>query len=215
MFKTPSYLYLILTLLLYSSVAQGQTSVSDFVVEFEVTEDDPTINQADSDFLSYAYKGNKMSMVLVNKMVDLKMVYDLDAKKGLLLNSMQSGSVKIASKLSEEYLAHDNSGIKITLTEGSKKIKGYACSKAQVSLKDKTIEVWYTPKLKSRNFVFEGYFFSKLDGFPLLMIETSKDGVLTSKATKITLAAEDNFFDQTIPEGYRIVSFEQLNGGKK
>ena len=215
MLKSYSILSAAIIILCASYVVKAQDAITNFAVEYTVTGDNPTVNNTDWDFLSYSYKDSKMSMILVNKMVDLKMVYDGEAKKGILLNSMQSGATKIASLLNEKALAHDNSNVVVSNLEGSKKILGYKCSKAQVTLKDKTIEVWYAPKLKPYNFDFEGYFFSKLDGFPLMMVETSKDGVLTSTATKVSLDLADNVFDQKVPQGYKTISFEQLNGGKK
>lgn len=194
--------------------AKAQESYSDFAVEFDVTGTNPSVNQEDGDFLSYAYKGQKMSMTLVNRMVDMHMIYDAEAKEGLLLNSMQAGSVNIAAKLREEDLAYEKKPIQMEALKGSKKVKGYKCQGSKITMKNKTIEVWYTPKLQPYDFDFEGYFFSDLDGFPLLIIETTTTGVLTSKASKVTLKVEDNTFEQTIPEGYKSISFEQLNGGK-
>ena len=215
MLKSYSILSAVIILFCANPIVQAQDVITSFAVEFAVTGDNPTVNNTDGDFLSYSYKDSKISMVLVNKMVDLKMVYDGESKKGILLNSLQSGATKIASPLDEKALAHDNSNIQVSNLQGSKKILGYKCSKAQVTLEDKTIEVWYVPKLKPYDFNFEGYFFSQLDGFPLLMIETSKDGILTSTATRVSLDLADNVFDQSVPEGYKTISFEQLNGGKK
>ena len=192
----------------------AQDVISDFAVEFKVSGDNQAVNQEKGDFLSYAYKGKKMSMVLVNKMVDMHMIYDAEAKKGLLLNSMQGGAAKIASELTEEAMAFENAAIELEPLDGSKRLNGYKCQGAKFQHGKKSIEIWYTTKLKPFDFEFEGYFFNQLDGFPLLMIETSSAGVLTSKATKVTLEVEDNLFDQTIPEGYTKISFEDLNGGK-
>jgi GLPGLI family protein len=194
--------------------AKAQEIVSDFAVEFDVTGNIlPSIKES-GDFLSYAYKGQKMSMTLVNRMVDMHMIYDAKIKKGLLLNSMQAGSVNIAVQLGEEDLVYEKSPIQIEALKGSKKIKGYQCKGSKISIANKTIEVWYSPNLQPFDFDFEGYFFSELDGFPLLMIETTKTEVLTSIASKVTRKVEDNLFEQTIPEGYKSISFEQLNGGK-
>ena len=44
--------------------AKSQEVVSDFAVEFNVTGNNPSVNQRGGDFLSYAYKGQKMSMTL-------------------------------------------------------------------------------------------------------------------------------------------------------
>lgn len=197
-----------------SDQAKAQEFYSDFAVEFDVTGNNPSVNQEDGDFLSYAYKGQKMSMTLVNRMVDMHMIYNAEAKEGLLLNSMQAGSVNIAAKLKAEDLEYDKKPLQIEALKGSKKIKGYKCQGSKITMANKTIEVWYSPKLKPFDFDFEGYFFSELDGFPLLMIETTGTGTLTSKASKVTLKVENSTFEQTIPEGYKSISFEQLNGGK-
>lgn len=194
--------------------AKAQDFHSDFAVEFDVTGNNPSVNQEGGDFLSYAYKGQKMSMTLVNRMVDMHMIYDAESKTGLLLNSMQAGSVNVAAKLRAEDLGYEKKPIRIEALKGSKKIKGYKCEGAKIAMGNKTIEVWYTPKLQPYDFDFEGYFISELDGFPLLIIETTTTGALTSKARKVTLNVEDNTFEQTIPEGYRSISFDQLNGGK-
>ena len=210
----PSY-FLLCLCFCFGNVS-AQDAVANFVVEFNVTGNNPSVNKEDGDFMSYAYKGQKMSMVLINKMIDLHMIFDDEKKEGLLLNTTQMGSVKVATKLTEEALTYDKIRLQIEPLEGTKRIKGYKCSGAVITLENKHIEVWYTPKLKPHPFEFEGYFFSDMDGFPLLMIETSKDGILTSKATKVSFDVEDNLFDQSIPEGYKNISFEKLNGaGRK
>jgi GLPGLI family protein len=196
------------------NLAKAQEVHSEFSVEFDVTGNNPSVNQKEGDFLSYAYKGQKMSMILVNRMVDMHMIYDAEAKAGLLLNSMQAGSVNIAAKLREEDLAYEKKPRQIEVLKGTKKIKGYKCKGSKISIENKNIEVWYSPNLQPFDFDFEGYFFSELDGFPLLMIETTETEVLTSKASKVTLKVEDNLFEQTIPESYKSISFGQLNGGK-
>ncbi len=207
---------LFLTLVVCSFHIQAQEVITAFAVEYKVEGSNAAVNKEDGDFMSYSFTGASMSMILINKMVDLKMVYNDAEGVGLLLNSMQMGSVKVAVKLTAQDLEYEKEQLRIEPISGTKRIAGYLCQGAIIHAKDKSIEVWYSTKLKPHDFYFEGYYFSELEGFPLLIIETNKAGILTSKATKVVVKnLPDNLFDTTIPEGYKLTTFEVMNGGGK
>ena len=111
-FYSTIFLSLLLVAVGFSSHAQN--AVSEFVVEYKVTGNNPSVNKTEGDYLSYGFKGSKMHMSLINKMVDLKMVYDNEAGAGLLLNSMKMGSINMAVELKAENLAYEKEEIVLT-----------------------------------------------------------------------------------------------------
>ena len=146
-----------LTFMLAFGVANAQKSTAEFVVEYKVYGSNEAVNSTDGDFLSYGFNGTKMHMSLINKMVDLTMVYDDKAGIGLMLNSMNMGSVKMAVELTAQDLAHEQEQVRVEPLAGTKRIAGFKCVGAKIITKKKVIEVWYSTQLKPYNFYSSAY----------------------------------------------------------
>lgn len=133
---------------------------------------------------------------------------DEDTKEADVLMDMmgQKTHVHMSREQVEAEEAKSTEKPKINYLEGTKKIVGYNCKKAQVINADGTgVLVWYTEKIDAPHKDF-----SELKGFPL-EYETEVEG-MTMQIVAVSIDEKkpdpSNF---AIPDGYRKMSFEELS----
>jgi GLPGLI family protein len=160
------------------------------------------------------YMGDKFSRVNFNlgAISNSQTVVDLTNKKSLTLSSGMMGKTATEVNFADKK-PDDEKKPEVELVDETKEIAGFACKKAIVINEDGAeMTVWYTDQIKFEH--LEGTSFDKLPvpGFPLEY--EMKKGAMSMKftATKYedNFKTDKKFYDMTIPEGYKIVSMDDL-----
>ena len=104
--------------------------------------------------------------------------------------------------------------MEVTLVDETKTIMGYVCKKAIMTSEDGLESVfWYTEEIKVAS-KGQSYLNEKVPGFPL-EYEINNAGlkmVLTVTEIEKKIKKAGDLFDFKIPEGYKLMTMEQLKG---
>lgn len=208
-------IFSLLFVAILSSTAIGQTTHISYKIEF--IGDGPQVQMIKSmvtDAKMEMYIGEKFSRVDVNmgSLASNKTVVDIENKKTLTLSTSMMGKTATEIDFSKEE-EKDEDKPEIKLTDETKKIAGYTCKKAIIIMDDGTeAEIWYTEEISAEK--LKGTKLDKLGtpGFP--MQYTTSQGPMQMKFTATAVdekfKANKKFFSMEIPEGYKIVTLEDL-----
>jgi GLPGLI family protein len=148
--------------------------------------------------------------VKMGSMMEMTTVTDSKADKSLMLMSMMGSKMAMESKLSEA----DKDAVaapKAKITTETKEIIGFKCTKAIVTTEDvKELIVWYTKEIKAGLAGLEQFTNIGVDGVPL-EFSTEQSGMnITFVATKFEKKVDEKIFSLTVPEGYTVITPEEL-----
>lgn len=206
----------VLNLLLFiglslTTVAQLKKGVVSYDMTFSSDNEDMAM-------ISSMMAGSKMVMSFIpgKSRVDISMgmmgnvstISDSKAKKSLTLTDMMGMKYAVESKL--EASEDNSSNQTVEITNETKTIAGYLCTKANLTTADgNTMVIWFTKDIvaftKGQN-----YMNSKVPGFPMEMMMVQDGLTIEFKATSVEKTADKKLFKQTIPEGYDIKTEEDM-----
>lgn len=159
-------------------------------------------------------KGNKSRVEIPSMGGEQIVIMDSDKKEGVMLMNLMGQKIAMKMgpedfKATEEAAKEDKS--KTEITNETKKIAGYKCTKAIVTDEEgEEVEIWFTkeiPTVASENNKLKG----SIDGFPM-QYSMERQGmsmiVTVTKVDKGTIS--DTEFET--PEGYQEMSQEDLKG---
>lgn len=143
-------------------------------------------------------------------------IFDSETNTGIMLMDMmgQKFAMEISSEDMEEDL-EEAPDVDVEVTSETKEIAGYVCKKAIVKVKKENgeleaeLEVFFTDELGSGALNMDNPMYKNIDG---VMLEYSiKEEDVTMKMTAVSVDKKklsDSDFE--IPEGYKIISEEEL-----
>lgn len=199
------------TLSLYSFSKKG---FFNGVIEYKVELDSDELDAASKAMLGSLsskmfFSGHKTRIEMDMGMVVNTTITDSKNKEGVILIDMMGQ--KYAMEMTKEDIEKaekENAEPKIEYTNETKKVAGYNCKKALVTMEglDEVLSVYYTDEIN----VPENDQFKGLKGFPLEY--QINQGGMKMKFTAVNVTekkVDDNLF--TIPSGYEKVSKDELN----
>lgn len=171
--------------------------------------------------LFFSPNNNRVEMNM-GMIMQTKVISDYKAQKGIMLMDGMMGkkatemdlSKKDESKEGDE--SGNDDGLTIEKTSDTKKIAGFKCVKYIITTEEGAVmNYWVTDELIVDKEGIE-YMSKKVDGFPL-EFEVSAEGmtmVFTATEVEKNLKAHNKkeLFDMKIPEGYEVMSEEDLKG---
>ena len=208
----------LLLIAILSNVTFGQDT-KHVVYNIAISGDDPQVEMMKS-----LMDGAKMELYINDKFSRLDFnlgtvmttntIVDLGKKEALTLMSGMMG--KTATKMSlAELEAKKESSTKpeVELIDETKKIAGYNCKKAILTTEDGTeLETWYTDEIVMGDLSGTNLANKDIPGFPLEF--SSKNGPMTMLFTASLVEpkakVDKKLWDMTIPEGYKVVTTEEL-----
>lgn len=201
---------------LLSSAVFGQTKHFSYTIEF--IGDGPQVEMIKSmvkDAKMDMYLGEKFTRIDVNMgtLATNKTIVDVEKKKSLVLSTSMMGKTATEISFADKDNDKEEHKPEVKLVDETKKIAGYNCKKAIIIAEDGAeMEIWYTEEID--NDKLKGTNLDKLNvpGFP--MEYSLNKGPMAMKFTVITVDLKfkpgKKFFDMTIPEGYKVVTMEDL-----
>jgi hypothetical protein len=162
--------------------------------------------------MMFHIKGSKVALVQKIMGGSQIVISDSDTGESSILMDMMGQKFAISiSKAEAEAAAEEMGKPIIAYSSGSKEIAGYNCQKANITLDEDVIEIWYTKDIKGAVHTE----FKELDGFPMQYITFNQGMKLEITATEVTKASQvDSLFK--VPEGYTTMTmteFSQMMGG--
>lgn len=182
---------LLLITFLVGARAQDAKTVSDCVVTYDVTVQDPQAMKSLAGATRTLYiKGSKSRTDFETPTLKLSSIFD--AKNDTIVVLRESGNNKFISYVPKSKRREQNKrfeGIKFDETNDRKTILGYDCKKVVATLSDGAkFDLYYTQSIAPTNEEFE-YQFKDLNGFVLEYEALMEDGKTKVKysASKISL----------------------------
>lgn len=215
--KLNFFFTLILTAL-FGISAFGQKNIH-IIYNMSISSDNPQMQSMQSMF-----EGSKLEVYANDKfcranlslgsLTTTSTIVDLSSKNAVLLITSMAGNM--AMKLNADELKEKNAqqnNLAVTLTDSVKKIAGYTCKKAILTANDSIkFDMWYTTDLNLGNLSGTPLEYDKIPGTPMEF--SVQKGPITMKCTASTIdlnaTVDSTTFDMTIPEGYKIMSLDDL-----
>ena len=213
------YLLTVLTLLVlqinnvFCQVTQGYAQY-----EVNISTDDEEMKQAlsmmENSSMNIYFTKQRTRTEFDMGMIKTTTITDAKEDQALILMDMMGMKIAMDSKISKLQEGNEDQidAIKIEITSDHKKILGYNCQKAVVYSDDLKMEYWYTEEIEISKSGQE-LFNKELPGFPMLF-EVSSEGLkmsfTISKFSKEFEMDAEKYFDRTVPEGYKVMSPEDL-----
>ncbi len=192
--------------------AQSFEGVVNYVITYENLP--PEMEEHKSMFPTQAKSTIKGHMVKMEQPLSMGMkqitIMDNKAESGILLMDMMGQKNAIVlDKESREKFEDEQPDTEFEYLDETKKIAGYNCKKALMTIKDgqeeMVLEVFYTTEIANSGM----HQMSGLKGFPLQYSTALGQFVMTLTAENVEQKkiSEEEF---TIPEGYQHVTFDQF-----
>ena len=205
-------LFLGMSLLSFAQMKEGKISYS-----MDLSSDDPEMAMAvgmmqgskmDISFMP----GKSRADITMGTMMNMSNIVDEKSGKALMLMTIMGQNTAVESTLDELKEKENDAkpAFDTKITNETKTIAGYTCTKAIMTSEDAgEMVIWYSKDI-SANTIGQQYYNKEMPGFPMEM-EINQQGmkihmVVTTVDKKVT----KNIFDQKIPEGYTVQTMEQL-----
>ncbi|HLP57019.1 MAG TPA: hypothetical protein VK151_18415 [Fluviicola sp.] len=163
---------------------------------------------AGSKMTMYFIPGKSRTDVSMGMMGTTTTVSDQKAKKSVSWVDM------MGMKYATETVLEDNpekpEGQTVEITEETKEILGYMCTKALITSPEAGVmTIWFTKELQAFT-NGQNYYNSSIPGFPLSISMTTNEISIDLMATKVEKKASKKLFSTKIPEGYELKTAEEL-----
>jgi GLPGLI family protein len=206
----------VLTLLLFiglslSAVAQLKKGVVSYDVNFSSDKEEMAMvstMMAGSKMIMSFLPGKSRTDISMGMLGNVSTISDSKTKKTLTLTEMMGTKNAVESKIeSTESKPNDQT---IEITNETKTISGYNCTKANVTTADgNTLVIWFTKDIVAFT-QGQNYMNSKIPGFPMEMTIVQDGLTIEFKATSVETKVDKKLFKQSIPEGYEIKTEEEM-----
>lgn len=210
---------LILTLMMILSLGtlSAQTTEGQLTYKMEFSSDNPQMAaaipmMAGSIMQLYFMKDKSATDVTMGSFMKMKSVMDTKADKGILL--MEVMGQKIANNIesiSKKKVDTDKIG-KPVATNETKKILGFNCKKYVIKDpegKGDDSVLWVTTDIKT-TLAGQEQFANGLDGVPLEFSTMQQGMNVHFEATSFVKTVSPSTFNLTIPEGYKVMTEEEM-----
>jgi GLPGLI family protein len=206
----------VLTLLLFiglslTAVAQLKKGVVSYDVIFSSDKEEMAMvstMMAGSKMIMSFMPGKSRTDISMGMLGNVSTISDSKTKKTLTLTEMMGTKNAVESKIeSTESKPNDQT---IEITNETKTISGYNCTKANVTTADgNTLVIWFTKDIVAFT-QGQNYMNSKIPGFPMEMTIVQDGLTIEFKATSVETKVDKKLFKQSIPEGYEIKTEEEM-----
>ncbi|MCC6702796.1 MAG: DUF4412 domain-containing protein [Fluviicola sp.] len=206
----------VLNLLLFLSlsltaVAQLKKGVVSYDVTFSSDKEEMAMvstMMAGSKMIMSFMPGKSRTDISMGMLGNVSTISDSKTKKTLTLTEMMGTKNAVESKIeSTESKPNDQT---IEITNETKTIAGYNCTKANVTTADgNTLVIWFTKDIVAFT-QGQNYMNSKIPGFPMEMTIVQDGLTIEFKATSVETKVDKKLFKQSIPEGYEIKTEEEM-----
>ncbi len=155
--------------------------------------------------------GKARADVKMGAFMDMSTITDSKSDKSLMLMSVMGQKMAVENKLSEADKEAAKNAPKATITKETKEIIGFKCTKATIKTEDgKELVIWFTTELNASLAGLEQFANIGVNGVPL-EFATEQNGMnVKFVATKFDKKVEEKVFSLTVPEGYTVVTPEEL-----
>jgi GLPGLI family protein len=156
--------------------------------------------------------GKTRSEVSMGTMGTMVTIADEKKEKALMLMDMMGMKYAMESDLKEsiEKTTSDNPDYKVEITNETKEIMGYKCTKAIMTGEDgSTIIAWYTKDITVYT-AGQTYYNSDMPGFPMSFTLTQNEMTIEMTVTGLEKKADKSHFSMEVPEGYELKTEEEL-----
>ncbi len=151
----------------------------------------------------------KMNMTMGSFMI-MNTIVDVKADKSLLLMEIMGQKTATENKLSAPANDSKKEEPKIEYSSETKEIIGFTCKKATIKTEEGDVIMWIAADLKASLDGFEQFTVKGLKGIPLEFSTTNNGMNIHFVATKFEKTVDEKIFDQKIPEGFKLMSAEDL-----
>jgi GLPGLI family protein len=210
---------LFILILVFPFISTTQILEGHVTYSIAVTSDNPDMQMVigmlnDSKMEVYFSKSKTRSEMNMGAVMSITTISDLQKDTLLMLMGGMAGQNAIKSTISEMKKETDSIKYKVTLLNDTKSILDYSCKKAIVEDPDGNESTyWYTTEI---NVSKEGqtYLNSQVPGFPM-EFELNNNGVkmvmtVSTIDKKLDKKTSESLFQMTIPEGFQLISKEDL-----
>lgn len=197
----------------------AQTTEGQISYKLDFSSDNPEMAMAlpmmqGSTMELYFAKDKSAANVTMGSMMTMKSVVDVKSDKGIIL--VDAMGQKIATKI-ESIKNSKNKAEKAPTpqaTSETKKIIGFNCTKyiaKDTSGNGEDFVFWVTKELKT-SLVGQEQFNSNIDGVPLEFSTMQQGMKVHFIATDFKKTVDANVFKIDVPEGYRVMTEDQMKG---
>lgn len=206
-----------------NSFAQNQKQLNSGKIIFDITYPESTLDEKTMASLptesTMLFKNDKAKVEVKMQMGQTTIISDNKTGDGTMLMDMMGKKWAIKMNKGDIQKQKEQLGKpKVEITNETKKIAGYTCKKAVISMKmkdgEKKFDAWFTDALKARN-----SFSTQIDGLDgfLMEFDNTQNGIdmkMTARSVEAIEVADAEFI---IPQGYEVKTIEELRGmgGKK
>jgi GLPGLI family protein len=143
--------------------------------------------------------------------IKMNTVMDAKADKGLLLMEMMGNKTATETKISEMKEGEKAPEIKVEVTTETKEIIGFKCIKTILrDSEGKETIMWIVTDLKADLKGHQQFGNAPISGVPLEFSTTVNGMTIHFVASKFEGSVDKKIFSTKVPEGYKIVSAEEL-----
>jgi GLPGLI family protein len=207
-----------LVMMAAAMVAQAQDKLKEGKATFEISYpdaeemNDQMLAMMPKESVTY-FKGSKRRAEVQTSFSNMVMIEDPDKKESYMcIDAMGKKTAVKSTEADMEKTKAEMGEYDVKLSDETKKIAGYTCKKAVVTMKkdDNTFDVWYTPDLPYDNASRHGW--KGVEGFPLefTLEQKAMGGNVKTKliCTSVKKAeVSDDMFK--VPEGYTVMTREE------
>jgi hypothetical protein len=203
--------------------AQKALTTGSITYDMKMDKNNPMAGMLSNTNMVVSFKGKLVKTVInvMGGMVNVNMIMDSDAKKGIMLMSMPMMGKNMAVEMTPDDVKNAESKSKENQAlskieynkKNNKKIAGFKCHQAiaKVSGMPDGITLYVTDKIKPAAQSQIQNQIPGLNGFPLGLEVVQAGMKINFEATKVDKAIPaDSEFDMSIPAGFQKVTMEEL-----
>jgi hypothetical protein len=219
-FLSLSLLFIALATPSYSQKNKKAKAIQEAHITYTMTAEGTMAAMMSGSSMDLFFTPNYVKLIanLMNGMI--KMDVRMDNKKNLGIMLMDMMGQKKVVEMAEEDLNNskpkNQKPTEVVYTKKYKKIAGYKCQEARVSVEgmDEPAIVYITEKIKPSNLGDVSMMqFTGLKGFPLSWKIEQQGMIINMVATEVSLdKLPKSTFDMTVPEGYEKMDMDDLKG---
>lgn len=210
-------IHLLILLLGLSLPSFAQMKEGSVTYSMEFASDNPDMAMslsmlAGSKMTTYFTTGKTRTEVTMGTFGTNTTIADEKAKKVLMLMDMMGQKTATETKIEDKKDDKDKADdFEVEITSETKEILGYKCTKAIMKTEDGTVmNIWFTKDITVST-AGQSYYNEQMPGFPMQFEIDQSEMKITFIATAIDKSApKKSLFDMKVPEGYKVMTEEEL-----
>jgi GLPGLI family protein len=154
--------------------------------------------------------GKSRSEVSMGTMGTMVTVADEKADKALMLMNMMGMKYAVETKISDAKKEEgEKPNYKVEITNETKEIMGYKCTKAIMTSDEGTMVMWFTKEITAYT-SGQNYYNDQMPGFPMSFTMQQSEMNIDMTVTGLEKKVDKKAFDMSVPEGYEVKTAEEL-----